>query len=167
MAHNSCPSDKIEVRISGFFTTHHFFETESEILGELVFPAFKYRTWFRAADGRKLLIKKPGWLKSRHELIEGDMVRGTANQRGLLSSDMVIQFDGQEYTLKQEGLLKQGWFLVDADGNRLVEIRPRGLLKQGAYLSLTGSVDADLVVFVYYLVYTYQQGAAAAASAAV
>jgi hypothetical protein len=49
----------------------------------------------------------------------------------------------------------------------MLEIQPRGAFKQGAYLTITGAVDADLVAFVYYLVHMRQQEDAAASAAAV
>ncbi len=159
-------SVQIEVRSSGFFTTHHFFETESEILGELVFPAFKSQARFYGADGRELVMKKASSFKGRYEMTEGEMRRGTAHQRGLLSNDLVIQFDGQAYTLKPEGVFKQGWLLIDAEGNELLKVRPRGFLKSGLSVTVTGPLDLDLVVWACYLAHVRQQEAAAAASAA-
>jgi hypothetical protein len=88
-----------------------------------------------------------------------------ADRRAMLSRDIVIEFDGQEYELIPEGILKQGWFLNDAQGNRLLEIQPRGVFRQGAYLTLVGWVDADLVAFAYYLVHMRKQEDSAAVAA--
>ncbi len=47
----------------------------------------------------------------------------------------------------------------------LLEIRPRGIFRRGALLTILGTVDAALLVFTYYLVYTrWREDAAAAAS---
>ncbi len=157
---------QIEVRVSGFFTTHHFFETEAGPLGELTIPAFSRQSTFCAPTGRQLQIQQASRLRSRYELVEGDRVQGTAAGCGLFSRDWAIEFGGQTYTLKPEGFFRRGWFLIDADGNRVLEIRPRGFLKQSAILTVTGTIDADLVVLAYYLVHVRQQEAGAAAAAA-
>jgi hypothetical protein len=158
--------DEIEVEVTGFFTSHHIFRTEMQNLGELTFPAFSQCAEFRAADGRELLMQKTHWLGSAHELVQGDTVRATADRPGLFRRDIAVQFDGREYGLEPEGLFSQGWYLTDGKGNVLVEIQPRGVLKEGAYLTIRGAVDADLVVFAYYLVHVRQQEDAAAAVAA-
>jgi len=157
---------EIEVEVTGFFTTHHYFQTEAGTLGELIFLAFSQQGTFQTTDGRKLLMQKTHWLGSAHEVVEGEDVRGTADRRGLLSRDIALQFDGQDYTLQPEGLLRQGWFLVDAAGDTLIEIQPRGILKQGAHLTILEAVDADLVAFAYYLycVRTQEDAAAVAAT---
>ncbi len=164
-AKNTWVLDQIKVDVSGFFTTHHYFETEVGMFGEFTFPAFSQHGTFRTADGRELLMQKKSWLGSAHECIEGERVRGVADRRGWLSRDMIVQFDGQKYTLVPEGLLKQGWFLLDAGGNTLIEIQPRGFFRQGAYLTVRGAIGADLVAFAYYLVHMRQQEDAAAAAA--
>jgi hypothetical protein len=156
---------KIEVDVSGFFTTHHHFETEAGHWGKLKFPAFSDHGVLRSADGRQLVMRKVHWLGSSHELIEGEVVRGTADRRGLLCRGMVIHFKGQEYLLEPEGLLSQGWYLTDTVGNVLLHIQPRGILRQGAYLSITAPMDADLVTFAYYLVHMRAQEDAAAVAA--
>lgn len=165
VAQETWMEDKIEVDVSGLFTTHHRFETKAGAWGRLKFPAFSDHGVFRSADGRELVMRKVHWLGSSHELVEGNVVRGTADRRGLLHREMVIQFRGQEYLLQPEGLLSQGWYLTDAVGNVLIQTQPRGILRQGAYLTITGPVDADLVAFAYYLVYMRGQEDAAAVAA--
>ena len=157
---------EIEVRVSGVFTTHHHFQTESGEWGEMIFPAFAQRAVFRTADGRELEMAKAGWLSSAHRLFEGESVRAVADRPGLLHREMTIECDGRAYELVPEGLLKQGWFLVDGAGMTLLEIQPRGVFRQGAYITITGWVDADLVAFAYYLVHMRKQEDAAAAAAA-
>ena len=98
-------------------------------------------------------------------MVEGEVVRGQADRRGMLSSDIVVEFDGREYTLEPEGVLKDGWFLVDEAGNRLLEIRPRGVFREGANLTTVGPVGMDLIAFAYYLVHRRKQDDAAAVAA--
>jgi hypothetical protein len=50
-------------------------------------------------------------------------------------------------------------------GTTLLEIQPRGVLKQGAYLTILAEVDADLVAFAYYLVHMRKQEQAASVAA--
>ncbi len=157
--------DEIEVDVSGFFTTHHQFQTRSGSLGKFTFPAFSQHGIYRTPDGRELLMQKTHWLSSAHELVEGETVRGRADRAGLFRRDIAIWFDGRKYSLEPEGILSWGWYLVDAEGRKLLEYQPRGVFKQGAYLSITGAVDADLVAFAYYLVHMRQQEEAAAAGA--
>jgi hypothetical protein len=158
--------DQIEVEVSGFFTTHHYFETAAGTFGEFTFPAFSQQGIFQTADGRALVMQKTSWLGSAHEVLDDGVVRGTADRRGLLSRDIIVQFDGLEYTLEHEGLFSQGWFLFDAEGNKLLETQPRGIFKQGAHLIIRGVVGVDLIAFVYYLIHMRQQEDAAVAAAA-
>lgn len=158
--------DEIEVDVTGFFTTHHYLETRAGSLGELTFPAFSQHGTYVTHDGRELLMQKTHWLGTAHELVEGGIVRGRADRPGLLRQDIAVQFDGRQYSLEPEGLLSWGWFLLDAEGNRLLEIQPRGVFQQGSFMTITGAIDADLVAFTYYLVYTRRQEDAAAAAAA-
>lgn len=158
--------DEIEVEVTGFFTTHHLFRTAAGSLAEVVFPAFSQYATCRTAGGRELLMQKTHWLGSSHELVDGEVVRGRGERPGLLRRDIVLEFDGQKYSLEPEGLFSQGWRLLDAGGQQLLELQPRGIFRQGAYLTATGAIDADLVVFAYYLVHMRQQEDAAAAAAA-
>ena len=158
--------DEIEVAVSGFFTTHHHFQTEWGGLGKCTFPAFSQHAIYRTAEGRELLMQKSHWLGSAHELVDGGSVRARADRAGLFRRDILIQFDGREYTLEPEGLFSRGWLLFDAGGTKVLEYRPRGAFKQGAYLTISGSINSDLVAFVYYLVHMRQQEDAAATTAA-
>lgn len=158
--------DQIEVDVTGFFTTHHVLRTEAGILGELTFPAFAQHAIYRARGGRELLMQKPHLLDATHELIEGEVVRGTGTRPGLFRRDIVLRVDGQRYSLEPMGAFSQGWRLTDASGEQLLELQPRGIFRQGAYLTVTGAVDADLVAFAYYLVHMRKQEEAAAAASA-
>lgn len=157
--------DEIHVEVSGCFTTHHRFQTQSGALGEFTFPAFSQCGIFRKADGHELHMQKTHWLGTAHELLDGGIARGRADRPGLLRRDIAIQFDGQDYSLEPAGLLSWDWYLVDAEGNRLLEIQPQGLFRQRVVLAVTGTVDADLVAFAYYLVHMRQQEDAAAGAA--
>jgi hypothetical protein len=157
--------DRIEIEVTGFFTTHHVFQADGETLGELTFPAFSQVAEFHGADGRDLVMQRTHWLGSAHELLEGAGVRGTADRPGLLRRDIAIVFDGQPYSLEPEGAFSQGWYLADGEGNTLLEIEPRGLFRQGATITIHGEVHADLAIFAYYLVHVRQQEDAAAVAA--
>jgi hypothetical protein len=106
-----------------------------------------------------------------HELREGETLLGTAHPRGFFHTGMFVQFGGQEYVLRPASFWALTWCLTDRAGTRLLEIRPRGGLRRGAWLAVVNAVDPDLLVFAYYLVHTRWQRdvttAAAAASAAV
>jgi hypothetical protein len=158
--------DEIEIEVSGFFTTHHYMRSRSGTVGEFTFPAFSQHAMYRTCEGRELLMQKTHWLGSAHELVEGGVVCGRADRAGLLRRDIAIWFEGRQYSLEPGGFLSWDWYLLDAGGTRLLEIQPRGVLKEGAYVTITAAVDADLVAFAYYLVYTRRQEEAAVAAAA-
>ena len=157
--------EQIEVDVQGFFTTHHRFKTEAGMWAKLTFPAFADEAKLSTNDGRMLRMRKTHWLGSAHELLDGGIVRGMADRRGLFHRELVLQFDGQEYMLVPEGLLSQGWYLTDTQDNTLLAILPRGILRQGAYLTVTGAIPVELVAFAYYLVFRRQQEDAAAVAA--
>lgn len=155
----------IEVDVTGFFTTHHNMQGRWGELGELTFPAFSQSATYKAIDGRQVIMQKTHWLGTAYEMVEGDAVRAQADRPALLRRDMAIQFDGLDYWLEPEGFLKQGWFLLDAQRQMLIEIQPRGIFKQGAYMTIHSSIEVDLVAFAYFLVHMRQQEDAAAAAA--
>lgn len=155
----------IEVDVTGFFTTHHYLQAEWGEIGELTFRAFNQGATYEALDGRKVIMQKSHWLGTAHEMVDGGVVRGTADRPGLLRTDIAVQLDGQDYILEPEGLLKQGWFLLDAERHILMEIQPRGVFKQGAHLSVRAAIELDLVAFAYYLVHMRKQEDAAVVAA--
>jgi hypothetical protein len=157
---------EIEVIATGFFTTHHTFQTEAGVLGKLTFPAFSQQGEFQTAGGRRLLMQKTHWLGTAHELVEGHTVRGSADRPGLFRRDLLVQFDGADYSLQPAGLFSQDWVLYDAGGTPVLEIQPRGFWKQSTYLTIWSAIDADLVAFAYYLVYMRRQEDAAGVAAA-
>jgi hypothetical protein len=157
----------VEVDVSGFFTTHHYFDTEAGLLGELTMPAFSSHAVFQSASGREFLLRRVHWLGNAHAISENGKVRGKADRCGVLDGDMVLQFDGQEYALQSAGLLSRGWYLCEHAGYQLLEIQPRGFLQQGVYLTLFSVMDVGLVAFVYYLVLIrWQEDAAVVAATA-
>jgi hypothetical protein len=157
--------EEVIVEVSGFFTTHHWFQTEGGTRVELVFPAFAGYGVVQTSGDRELVMQKTHWLGSGHEFVDGDSVRATADKTRLLSRDWTIKFDGERFFLVPEGLLKQGWFLVDESGTRLLEIRPRGAFRQGAHITVCGVVNSQLAIFAYYLVQVRQQEDAAVVAA--
>ena len=62
--------EQIEVDVTGFFTTHHCFETRIGAWGEITFPAFSDQGIFRREDGHKLVMRKVHWLGTAHELLD-------------------------------------------------------------------------------------------------
>jgi hypothetical protein len=157
--------DEIEVEVTGFFTTHHTLRAERGSLGKFTFPAFSQHGVYYAPDGRELLMQKAHWLGTAHELVDGEAVRGAADKAGLFRRDLDITFDGGTYSLAPEGAFKQGWLLLDAAGNTLAEFQPRGVFKQGTYISIWGYIEADLLAFAYYLVHMQKQEEAAVVAA--
>jgi hypothetical protein len=174
MTHNVSPAgedtwwiDEIEVEVRGLLTTHHELETVAGTWGSFTFPALSGHAVFRTANnGRDLLMRKTSFWSGSHELLDGDVVLGSADRRGLFRRDIVVGFRGQTYQLEPAGWFTRDWRLLDGSGNLLLEVRPRGVFRRGAYLTLRGAVDAELIAFTYYLVYQRQQEEAAAAAAA-
>jgi hypothetical protein len=166
MAHEALMTDEIEVRVSGLFTTHHRLWTAAGILGELTLPTFGRRGIFRAADGRELTVERTSWWRGWHELRESGIVLGTARPLGFWRRAMSVGFRGAMYELEPTGFWSRGWCLVDAAGRSLLEIYPRGVFTRDAILRVMAPVNADLLVFAYYLTHVRWQEQAAAASAA-
>jgi hypothetical protein len=166
MAREVWPTGGVEVIVSGAFTTHHHLRTETGSLGELTLPAFRTGGVFRAGDGRALTVHRTSWWRGWHELREGEIVLATARPRGFWRRRMAVQFEGQRYVLQPAGFWARSYHLVDAVERTLLEVRPRGVFRRGAYLAAMLPVDVGLLVFAYYLVHTRWQEDAAAAGAA-
>lgn len=158
--------DEIEVVVRGVFTTHHRLQSHLGTLGEFAFPAFRSAGLYHTPDGRTLSVGRTSWWRGRYELREGDAVLATASTRGLLRTEIVIQFAAQEYTLQQVGFWNRVWRLVDPLGTPLLEIRPRGVLRRGACLTVQGPLEGDLLAFAYYLVRVRWEEETAVAAAA-
>jgi hypothetical protein len=158
--------DEAEVVVSGFFTTHHFVQTATETMGELILPAFSIRGVFHAANGRELVVQRTNWWRGWHEMREGGIVLGTAQSHGFWRRTMGIGFRGATYELRPADFWSRGWRLFDETGAIVMEIRPRGCFRRGAYLTVAKPVNVDLLTFVYYLVNVRWQEQSAAAGAA-
>jgi hypothetical protein len=160
-------TDRIQVDVSGFFTTHHRFQAGAGELGVLTLPASRREGVLRFADGRKLTVARVKWWRREHELREGGMTLAHAQPGGFFRREIIVQFGGWEYVLEPLGFFKRGWRLVDQSGMTLLEVHPQGFFKRGAFLEILDEIDIDLLVFGYYLVYVrWQEETAAAAAAA-
>jgi hypothetical protein len=157
---------EIQVTVSGVFTTHHFLETVTGNLGELTLSAFGKGGVFRSGDGRALTVERTSWWRSWHELRENEIVLGMASPQSFWRRAMNVGYRGAMYELAPISFWSRGWQLIDEMGMASLEIQPRGVLRRGAYLSILGSVDVDLLVFAYYLVNARWQEHSAAAGAA-
>jgi hypothetical protein len=167
VAQEAWATDEIEVEVWGLFTTHHRMQTAAGVLGEFTFPAFSMAGAFRSADGRELVVQRTSWWRGWHELREGEIVLGTARPRSFWRRTMSVGLRGLMYELAPAGFWSRGWHLIDGAGTMLLEIQPRGFFRRGAYLTIRGPVDADLLVFAYYLVNVrWQEQAATAGGAA-
>jgi hypothetical protein len=155
--------DEIQVRVSGFFSTHHHLHTEKGSLGKFKFPAFAQSATYRTPDGREMLMQKTHWLGSGHQLVEAETVRGTADRSSLFDRGVILQLDGRQYRLEPTGLLSRDWRLVDQGGTELLEIQLQSLLSRDARLEIKDIiVEPDLIAFAYYLYYMRSQEEAAA-----
>lgn len=164
MARKVWTADEVEVDVSGLFTTYHRLLGEAVVLGEFTFPAFSTSGIFNATDGRELVVKRTSWWRGWHEMREGGIVLGTACPRGFWRRTMSVGFLGAMYELAPAGFWSRAWNLIDEAGMPLLEIRPRGIFRRGAYLTILGPVQVDLLVFTYYLVNVRWQEQSATAS---
>jgi hypothetical protein len=165
VAETTLSLDRIQVQVTGLFTTHHFLETEAGCLAEITFAAFNQGGTARTGDGRELLMQKTGWFSGAHEIAEHGRVRGSAQRQGAFGREMQLELDGQRFRLVPEGIFKRGWFLIDAMERRLLEFQPRAFGKDVEVI-IWDTVDADLAIFAYYLYYMRSQEESAAAVAA-
>jgi hypothetical protein len=74
-------------------------------------------------------MPKVHWLGSAHELIDSEMVCGTADRRSLFGRKIAIHYGAREFLLA-----------------------PVGFLSQRFFLGTTASVDLELLASAYYLV---------------
>ncbi|MGD1992715.1 MAG: hypothetical protein PVI59_05930 [Anaerolineae bacterium] len=167
MSESMWAADRIQVDVSGFFTTHHRFQTGAGELGELTLPAFSRQGEFTSVDGRTLAMVRTNWWRGEYKLREGGMVLAHARTRGVFRNAVEVRFGGWDYELRRLGVLKRGWRLVDQGGMALLEVYPKGVFKRGAVLEVLGRIDVDLLAFSYYLVHRrWQEETTAAAAAA-
>jgi len=165
MSRESLAADAIEVTVSGTFRTHHLFESETGLLGELTVPAFRRGATFGGAEGLELTISSKGWTGSRYEMRSGEEVLATTHPRGAFRRAIDIECSGVPYAAVPVAAFRQGWYLVDAVGSQLLKFQPRGAFRRGAYLEILAPVRLELIVLFYYLVYRRKQEEAAAAGA--
>lgn len=165
MSHTKRETTEVRVRRRGFLTTHHSFSIGDRTLGELTLPAFGQGNVFRAEGGRDLVMRRPRWLTTEHEMCQGGQVRARAVAAGMLSSAMKIEFEEQAYTLKPASALSEKWRLVDAQDLVLLSIEPQGCLSGEVRLYPQPGIDPDLIVFAYYLVHVRREETAAACAA--
>lgn len=165
MSGQSMAADSIEVTVDGMFTTHHTFQTESGVLGEMTMPAFRRDATFQAADGQELTIHSTSWRGSRYELREGEGVLAATQPRGAFRQAIDIEHRGALYSAVPAGAFRQGWLLVDAVESQILTYQPRGAFRRGAYLEVLAPTPLELIVLFYYLVYQRKQEEAAATSA--
>jgi len=158
-------AERVEVSVRGFFTTHHRLQAGAGDLGELVLNGFRRCGRLLTADGRELQVCQTNAWRGWHEMRQGDAVLATARPRGAFRRQVDIEFGGQAFVLEPVSAWRSDWRLVDAAGALLLEVRPRGIFRQGAFVDVHGAVDADLLAFVYYMVYNRWREAAAAAAA--
>ena len=165
MSGESMAADAIEVVVDGMFTTHHTFQTESGVLGEMSVPAFRRDATFHSAEGAELTIRSTSWLGGRYEMRSGEEVLAASHPRGAFRQAIDIEFGDSLYSAVPAGAFRQGWYLVDAVETQLLKFQPRGAFRRGAYLEILAPVRLELIVLFYYLVYQRKQEEAAAASA--
>lgn len=167
MKQEQTPEPEIEVTVTGLLTTHHYFNASDGCWGELTLTPLSNHGCFRRDDGSEFVVRKVHWLGTAYELLVGGSIWGSADKPGVLSRYMVIDFRGRPYRLQPKGILKDGWFLSDAEGNRLLAARPRGILQEKTVLTTVSPLDQELVVFAYTLIYLWRQEEAAAAAATI
>ena len=158
--------DEIFVDVAGFFTTEHTFRSASQRLAVLKVPAGMAEGSCEDESGECVVVRRTGCLSRGYELLEGGLVRGAAEPRGLFKMGYAVQFDGQGLELVPEGVFRQGWLLVDAAGRVLLGLEPLGVFKRGARLMASQPIEFPLAVFAYYLYQVQRQETAAVASTA-
>jgi hypothetical protein len=158
--------DRIQVDVSGIFTTHHRFLTGAGELGEFTITTLSKKDVFRATGGDELWAVRTSWWRGEYELRRGGAALALAQTRGFFRSEIALQFGARRYTLERLGFFNRGWRLVDEGRMALLEVYPQGVFKRGAFLEILGEIDAALLVFSYYLVYVRWQEETAAVAAA-
>lgn len=167
MTEQEWAADRIEVAVSGCFTTRHELYAGEERLGELIIPTFARTSTFQGADGRRREIVHTSFWRGTHEMSAGGQVLGRAEPRGFWHRELELQFEGQAYRLQSAGFFTRAWKLVAPDDTVLLQMKPQGAFRRGAYLEIYQELPVDLLVFTYYLVrQRWQTETAAAASAA-
>jgi hypothetical protein len=158
--------DEIVVDVAGFFTTEHTFRSASQKLAVLKVPAGMAEGSYEDWSGQRVVVRRTGCLSRGYELLDGGLVRGAAEPRGLFKMGYAVQFDGQGLELVPEGAFRQGWLLVDAGSRVVLRLEPLGVFKRGARLMAAQPIEFPLAVLAYYLYQVQRQETAAVASTA-
>lgn len=158
--------DEIVVEVGGFFTTEHVFRSEAGTLAVLKVSLGMTEGSYAGGGGRRIVVRRTGWLSRGYELIDGDTVRGAAAPRGAFKQGYRLRFAGQELELVPRGFFQREWLLVDAGDRVVLRLAPRGAFKRGARLLAPDPIEFPLAVLAYYLYQVVQQEAAAVAATA-
>lgn len=158
--------DEIIVEVAGFFTTEHTFRSATRTMAVLTVPAGMAEGSYEGGGGRRIVVRRTGCLSRGYELLDDGLVRGAAEPRGLFKMGYALQFDGQGLELVPEGVFRQGWLLVDAQGHLLLRLEPLGVFKRGTRLVASQPIEFPLAVLAYYLYQVIQQETAAVATTA-
>lgn len=145
--------DQIELIPSGFFTVHYSFRSPAGVLGVLTVPAFRRDSTFRDADGREWTMRSRSlWRNEYGMYLEGEAV-AVARPRGFWRSPLDISFPGRSCLLEPtRGWWFAPWRLSGADGSPLLEIRIRGVFRQGFIAELLVPLRVEWIAFACYLV---------------
>jgi hypothetical protein len=158
--------DEIVVEVTGFFTTEHTFRSASGTLAVLTVPAGLAEGSYEGGGGRPVVVRRTSCLSRGYELFDGNLTRGAAEPRGLFKMGYALQFDGQALELVPEGVLRQGWLLVDTGGQVLLRLEPLGVFKRGTRVVALQPIEFPLVVLAYYMYQVQRQETAAVAATA-
>lgn len=156
--------DEIVVEVAGIFTTQHTFRSAGETLAILSVPAGMAEGSYEGQGGRRIAVRRTGCLSRGYELLDGGFVRGGAEPRGLFKMGYALHFDGEALALVPEGVFRQGWLLIDGEGQVLLRLEPLGVFKRGSRLVAPRPIEFPLAVLAYYLYQVQQQETAAVAA---
>jgi hypothetical protein len=160
-------TDEIEVTVSGFWNTQHSLQAGPDLIGELTLPGFRRKGLLRLSDGRELTVEHTSFWKGTHEMREGGVLLGTARTRGVFKRQVDVGFGERQYVLQPGSVWKRNWLLVDLEGTVLLEMRPRGAFRRGAFVAVLAEVGIDLLAFAYYLVHKSWEAESAAVATTV
>jgi hypothetical protein len=165
MNNESFKADLIAVIETGFFKTEHLFGTQSDVLGVLALNAGKTKGTYTGLEDLSLIFEKINFWKSQYELKQEGAVIASAAPRGGLSRVVIINFEGELFTLLPGKGLSRSWTLKNSRDQFICEFKPRGTFKRGAMLRIINQIPISLLVFSYCLVskkWQEQSGAGAA-----
>lgn len=145
-------ADVIEVTVSGGLKTEHVFHAADSALGVLNLNGMISKGVFQGADGVELRMEKTSFWKSEYQLLEGGRIVGRAASPKAFKREFEIEYEGQPMRLKPARAKFRSWSFLDAAGNPVLEIRPRGAFKRGAKIQLFAPCALGLLAFAYTLV---------------